>query len=398
MHLTPKRVAVYATVAIATAALTACSGGAGGATGSGSTPSTDLKVGSVDLKAAGCPANIVIQTDWVPESEHGHLYQMIAGDYTIDASGKSASGPLMASGEYTGVNLEIRAGGPAVAFSGVAATMGEDDSITMGYVGTDANIQTSDQFAMTAVFAPLDTSPFMAMWDPATYPDVTDYASLSDALVKSGGKLRYFGASSPYVDYMVNEGIIDASIEDGGYDGTPAAFVAAQGKDAQQGFASAEPYIYEHEVTDWGKKIDYALVSDEGWTPYSSAVSVRTDDLESLSGCLTALVPVMQQAEVDFFDDPSATIDLILDATEQYDLGYPYSQGVAEYSVKTQLADGLAGNGENDTIGDFDEARSADFFDKAVATFEGQGTSVKSGLTATDIYTNEFIDPSIGLK
>ncbi|BDZ45672.1 hypothetical protein [Naasia aerilata] len=197
---------------------------------------------------------------------------------------------------------------------------------------------------------------------------------------------------------MVNEGIIDASIEDGGYDGTPAAFVAAQGKDAQQGFASAEPYIYENEVTDWGKKIDYALVSDEGWDPYSSAVSVRTDDLEDLSGCLKAFVPVMQQAEVDFFDDPSATIDLILDATDQYDLGYPYSKGVAEYSVKTQLADGLAGNGENDTIGDFDEARSADFFDKAVKTFEGQGTTVKSGLKATDIYTNEFIDPSIGLS
>jgi hypothetical protein len=238
----------------------------------------------------------------------------------------------------------------------------------------------------------------MAMWDPATYPDVTDYASLSDALVKSGGKLRYFGASSPYIDYMVNEGIIDASIEDGGYDGTPAAFVAAQGKDAQQGFASAEPYIYENEVTDWGKKIDYALVSDEGWTPYSSAVSVRTADLTDLSGCLKAFVPVMQQAEVDFFSSPDAAIGLILDATEQYDLGYPYSKGVADYSVKTQLADGLAGNGENATIGDFDEARSADFFDKAVATFEGQGTTVKSGLTATDIYTNEFIDSSIGLK
>jgi hypothetical protein len=397
MRLTSTRVAAVATVALATVALSACSGGASGSP-SASSPSTDLKVGSVDLKAAGCPATIVIQTDWVPESEHGHLYQMIAGDYTIDAAKKSVSGPLMASGEYTGVNLEIRAGGPAVAFSGVAATMGQDSDITMGYVGTDANVQTSDQFAMTAVFAPLDESPFMAMWDPKTYPDVTDYGSLSDALVKSGGKLRYFGASSPYIDYMVNEGIIDASIEDGGYDGTPAAFVAAQGKDAQQGFASAEPYIYKNEVADWGKDIKYALVSDEGWDPYSSAVSARTEDLKDLSGCLTAFVPVMQQAEVDFFDDPADAIDLILDATDQYDLGYPYSKGVAEYSVKTQLGDKLAGNGSNDTIGDFDEARAASFFDKAVKTFEGQGTTVKAGLKATDTYTNEFIDTSIGLK
>jgi len=396
MHLTPKRISAIAAVAIATVALAACSGGASGA-GSESTPSTDLEVGSIDLAAAGCPATIVVQTDWVPESEHGHLYEMIASDYTIDTDRKAVAGPLLASGEYTGVNLEIRAGGPAIAYSGVAATMGQDSEITMGYVGTDANIQTSDQFAMTAVFAPLDKSPFMAMWDPETYPDVTDYASLSDALLESGGKLRYFGASSPYIDYMINEGILDPSVGDGSYDGTPAAFVAAQGKDAQQGFASAEPYIYENEVTDWGKPVEYALVSDEGWDPYTSAVSVRTEELEDLSGCLTELVPVLQQASADFYADPSAAIDLILDATEEYDLGYPYSQGVAEYSVETQLADGLAGNGENDTLGDFDDARAAAFFEKAVPTFEGQGTTVKAGLTAADIYTKEFIDPSIGL-
>ncbi|WP_286278922.1 hypothetical protein [Naasia aerilata] len=93
MHFTSKRAAAFATVAVAAVALSACSGGASGSSGGGSTPSTDLKVGSIDLKAAGCPATIVVQTDWVPESEHGHLYQMIAGDYTIDASKKSASGP-----------------------------------------------------------------------------------------------------------------------------------------------------------------------------------------------------------------------------------------------------------------------------------------------------------------
>lgn len=399
MHLNSKRVAAIASVAIAAVALSACSGGAGGSTSGGSTPSSSAStVGSVDLKAAGCPATIVIQTDWVPESEHGHLYQMIAGNYAVDTAKKSASGPLMASGGYTGVNLEIRAGGPAIAYSSVAATMGQDSSITMGYVGTDASIQTSAQFATTAVFAPLDKSPFMAMWDPATYPDVTDYKSLSAALLKSGGKLRYFGASSPYIDYMVNQGIINPAIGDGGYDGTPAAFVAAQGKDAQQGFASSEPYIYQNEVKDWAKPVKYALVSNEGWDPYTSAVSVRTDELKSLSSCLKALVPVLQQAEVDFFKNPSAAIATILDLTGKYQLGFPYSQGVADYSVKTQLADKLVGNGPNSTIGDFDPARATAFFDKAVATFKGQGTTVKAGLTAADTYTNEFIDTSIGLK
>ena len=43
-----------------------------------------LTIGSVDLAAAGCPADIRIQTDWNPESEHGHLYQLLGDDYTID--------------------------------------------------------------------------------------------------------------------------------------------------------------------------------------------------------------------------------------------------------------------------------------------------------------------------
>jgi hypothetical protein len=396
MHLKSKRVAAVATVAIATIALTACAGGGSSSSGSDAKPSTDMKIGSIDLKAAGCPATVVLQTDWVPESEHGHLYELLGDDYTVDAEKKSVSGPLMASGEYTGVNVEVRAGGPAIAFTSVTSQMNQDDDILLGYVGNDENIQNSAQFDTTAVFAPLDQSPFIAMWDPETYPDVKDYKTLSDALVKNGGKLRYFGASSPYIDYMVNEGIIDPAIEDGGYDGTPAAFVSAQGKDAQQGFASAEPYIYENEVEGWDKPVKYAFASKEGWDPYSSAMSIRTDKLKDMSGCLKSLVPVLQQAEVDFFKAPDKTIDLVLDLTEQYDLGYPYSRGVAENSVKVQQETGIVGNGDNDTMGDFSDEREADFFDKAVSTFKGQGTDAKDGLKPEDIYTNEFIDTSIG--
>ena len=59
--------------------LTACSssgsddpGGGGGVTTSTAASATPAKY---DLKAAGCPSTIVLQTDWNPESEHGASYE-----------------------------------------------------------------------------------------------------------------------------------------------------------------------------------------------------------------------------------------------------------------------------------------------------------------------------------
>ena len=94
------------------------------------------KVAAGALKAV-CPANIVIQTDWFPEAEHGMLYQLIGTDYKIDTKKKVVSGSLVdAKGAKTGVNIEIRTGGPAIGFGAPIASMATDSSITMGYMNT----------------------------------------------------------------------------------------------------------------------------------------------------------------------------------------------------------------------------------------------------------------------
>ena len=48
---------------------------------------------------------------------------------------KSVTGPLMASGEYTGVDVTILAGGPAVGFTQPNAQLYNDDSIFMALRG-----------------------------------------------------------------------------------------------------------------------------------------------------------------------------------------------------------------------------------------------------------------------
>jgi hypothetical protein len=379
------------TASIATATLMALTLAACGSDTDEASAAPTGEVGGTDLAAAGCPDTVVVQTDWNPESEHGGAYQSLGEDYVVDAGSKSVSGTLIdAAGESTGVKLEIRAGGPAIGFQTVTAQLYSDDSITLGFIATDEAIQLSATQPTTAVLAPLEISPTMIMWDPATYPDVTGIADLG----KTDATVRYFEGAA-YMAYLTGAGILEDSQVDGSYDGTPAGFVADGGKSAQQGFASAEPFIYANEVDAWGKEVDYELVYDAGFQPYQSSISVRTDELASLSGCLTELVPLMQQADVDYLADPARVNAMILELVEEYDTGWVYSQEVADFSVRQQAELGLVGNGDDDTHGNIDAGRIQTLIDQTTPIFAEQGTPPLEGITPDDLMTNEFIDPSI---
>jgi hypothetical protein len=92
-------------------------------------------------------------------------------------------------------------------------------------------------------------------------------------------------------------------------------------------------------------------------------------------------------------NSPDRANAIIIDAVEQYADFWVYGEGVAAYSVETQKELGLVGNGPNDTLGDFD-------FDRATAALQmmkDAGLDVPADLTAEDMYTNEFINPEIGL-
>jgi len=390
------RAAAMAGLVIAGMALTACSSSDAEETTSATmaaTSSTDgTAVGLVDLAAAGCPADIRIQTDWNPESEHGHLYQLLGADYTIDADVKSVTGPLMASGEPTGVNVTILSGGPATGFTQPNAQMYNDPSIFMAYVGNDEAIAHATDLPTVGVFAPLEKDPQMIMWDPTYYPDVKTIADLGEA----GATIRVFPGGT-YIDYFVGTGVLSADQIDSTYDGTPAVFVSEDGALAQQGFASAEPYIYKNLITQWGKDVNYQLINDAGYPKYAAVLSVIPENIDTYSDCLTALVPVLQQAEIDYFADSAATNALVLELVDAYDTGWVYSADVADYSVETLKAE-LVGNGEDDVLGNMDADRVQSLFDIVVPIYKEQGFVIPDGLAPEDIYTNEFIDTSIGFK
>ncbi len=371
-------------------ALAACGGDDDDAA---ATTAASVAAGAVDLAAAGCPETVVIQTDWNPEGEHGWIYDMIGSDYTIDKDALAVRGSLVTSGNVdTGVDIEIRSGGPAIGYQTVTSQLYTDSDILLGYVYTDEGIQNAAEFPTVAIMAGMEKNPQMIMWDPATYPDIKTIQDIG----KAGILVRYFGGAA-YMDYFTQTGILSPDQVDGSYDGTPANFVAAQGKDAQQGFGSAEPYIYEHEVPDWMKPVSYAYINDAGWDNYAESIATKPENLETYHDCFAALVPIIQQSTVDYLNAPGETNALILEAVKTFDNGWVYSQGVADYAVETMKNDGLLSNGPDGTIGNFDLDRVTELIAKAIPVYAALGQSPPEGLTAEDIVTNQFIDQSIGL-
>ncbi len=337
--------------------------------------------------AEHCPSTVVFQTDWNPEAEHGALYEMVGDDYTVDADNFIVSGTLVAGGEDTGVMIEVRTGGPAIGFQQVTAQMYQEDSITFGYVSTDEAVENFAELPTIAFVAPLEINPQMIMWDPDTYA-VETVAELPDETF-----VRYFGGAT-YIPFLVADGILDEAQLDDTYDGTPAVFVAEGGAIAQQGFASAEPAIYENEVPEWGKPVAFELIHDMGFESYAAAISVKAADFEELTPCMAAITPIIQQAQVDFITSPDATNELIIELVEAYQTGWIYNQAIADYSVESQLELGLVGNGPDSTLGNFD----LDRVDSVVEILVSSGVFPDSaGVTSSDLVTNEFIDDSIGL-
>jgi len=390
MHKT----AVRSTIAVGMvfAAGIALAGCASASPGSSAAPTA--AAGAVDLSGV-CPATVTIQTDWNPEADHGHLYQLLGPNPVINADKKSVSGDLFASGKSTGVKVEIRSGGPAIGFSTVSSELYKDKGITLGYVSTDEAVQLSATLPTTAVFAENDISPQMIMWDPATYPKVKTIKDLAATLKANGGVVRYFQGAA-YMGYLQGSGILPAAQTDGAYDGSPAKFVTAKGKDGQQGFATAEPYIYQNEVSAWGKPLSFELIHDTGYPIYPEAMSVRSADLSKLSPCLKKLVPVLQQADVDYISKPATTNKLVADLVMAFNNGWVYSEKVADFGVSQMKKLKIASNGSNAYVGDFDETRVQKVIDIDTPLFTASGSAPKAGLKPADLFTNEFLDKSIG--
>jgi hypothetical protein len=378
-----------ATALAAALVLSACGGTAEDVSDAATAPAAPAAEAGGPLDLSGvCPGTVVLQQDWQPEAEHGSMYSLVGSDYTIDTDAKSVTGSLVAQGVDTGVDVEVRPGGPNVGFQPVSALMYLDESITLGAVNTDVAIAGAADQPTVAVASQMTVSPQILMWDPASHPGMTtirEVAAGGSPVVTSGDIIPALLAS---------QGIIQPSQSDTSYEGTPARFVSDP-TIMQQGFATAEPYIYQNEIAEWGRPVGSEPLANYGYSVYPEPLAVRADKLEQLRPCLEKLVPIMQQAQIDYLADPGPTNRLIVALVDAYQTGWTYSEGVANFSAQAQVSEGFVKNDPaSGVFGQFDPARMQQIVSTFGPILQSQGT-INAVPDPASLYTNEFIDTNI---
>jgi hypothetical protein len=373
--------------ALAVLGAAACSDGDGGGAAPAPTPTTNGIAGP-------CPSNLVVQTDWFPEVEHGGTYQLIGPGGTADKASFRYRGPLQAryAGSHGVQTVEIRAGGAAIDNRTVSDVLYSDDDVFLGYVNTDDAIAGAAKGqSVLGVMASLDISPQMLMWSPArfTITKPTD-------LAKTRAKVLHFPGST-YIDYLVSKGYVTIDQLDDSYKGDPTRWLESSGDIIQQGFATNEVFTYENLVDGWRKPVDFFLIHWMGYENYPAMLSLPSGKLEESRACLDELVPVMQRAWVDYLTSPGPVNDELVEINDTYDTFFKISKGLNARAMQMFSQFKLATNGPDDVLGNFDQARVDRMVRIVGDVLKARGAPVKADLTAADVSTNEFVDGSIGL-
>jgi hypothetical protein len=350
--------------------------------------STTAAAGSL---AGVCPSTVVIQTDWMPEADHSEAYALVGGTPVYNKGKKTVTGALMDGDTDTGVKVEVRAGGPATGFASPTQQMYTDSDIFMGYVNTDESVQNSGKFPTLSVMAPREEWAQVLIFDPGTY----NFKTIAD-IGKTDTKVLYF-KGNVYMDYLTGAGILKESQVDSSYDGKPARFVTSGGKVVQQGFITAEPWQYENVIKQWMKPVATLSIAESGYPNYGETLAIKKGNLAKSKACLEKLIPVVQRAQVAYAADPTAANAVIVKAAATYG-GWDYPAELAKFGAETQVKEGIIANGDTPPLGDIDEARTQKMIDLVGPIYKKQNIKVKEGLTAADLYTNEFIDDSVSIK
>jgi len=372
-------------VATCVATLSACAYG-----GEDAAEQTTIESAADAQQLAGvCPADVAVQLQWQPQSDMGAVFGMLGAGYRVNTDDKSVTGPLVAAGKDTGVDLTLKSGGPAIGFQSVPSQLYVDDSLTMGIVHGDQLVAAAADQPVVGVTPLLKYSPAILMWDPASHPEwqtVADIGKTDATVVVSKDQI--------FPQWMVANGMLKQSQIDTSYDGAPARFVGDPAL-AQQGFANSEPYTYEYDTPAWDKPVSYGLIKDVGYDIYASNMSVRADKLAELSPCLEKLVPIIQQSGVDYAASPEAVNDVIVDVISQDSTYSPYSAGEAAFSAGLLVDKGLLAAEDGGAFGVYDSERTNRNVEDLRGVLAATGNVVPAGMTGDDLFTNQFSDPSI---
>ncbi len=350
----------------------------GGETTDAGTETTDAGTDSAGV----CPEKLTIQTDWFPELEHGGTYQLIGPDGTADKDSVSYSGPVQEQYAVGGLKeLQIN----TVKFDKLNSAILLDGEADMAYINMSDIIKDSAAVDMVAVAKTLDKDPQMIMWDPEQNP-----ISGPEGIAETGAQVLHFPGVA-YIDYMIGQGYMTEDQSNPSYDGSDAAFVADGGNFFQQGFATNEVYKYENDI-EWKDgapaPVDFFTVGDIGFDNYPAAITMMRDKADELSECLKVLVPAMQQAWVDFLNDPKPVTDAMIDINVAHDGFWTLSEGLNEAGMALVESGEFAINSPDGTYCSFDTERVQGLYDILAPIYDEQGTEIADSIDG--IFTNDY--------
>lgn len=345
-----------------------------------------------------CPDPLIVQKDWLMQAEHGPLMQLIGSGGEMTQG--SYKGPLGS----TGIDLQLLEGGGGIGLGDgetAYSALFRGNSRAglrphLAYQELDNAFIFSDQFPLVGVFVPFDVAPAALMWDEATYPE--GFHSIDDlkAFAASGdGKIYISTIERTYGLFLVESGVpADVFVE--GYRSDAENFVVNNGTWLQAGFLTNEVYKYEN-GNNWNKPINYVTLNELGYPNYTGMLSVTADRLDELAPCLEKVVPLMQQAAIDYISDPGEVNETIVafNDAEMATSWWKTSPGLMEYASRVMRDDHIVGNGPNSTIGDFDMDRVNRMLEIVRDSLDERSNP---DVTTEDVVTNRFIDPSIGLR
>jgi len=386
-----RRSAAFALSALAIMTLVAgCAGIEPADVSNGVDPAAAARGSPQDLHSV-CPATVVVQTGWWPDITYGHLYQMVAGTYSVDADRKRVSGPLVDRGVDTGVRLEIRPGGPVVAFQPTASVMQLDRAITLGQQATEEQIDVAAKVSTVAVFAPLSLDPVAFLYDAQQHPT---WKTLAD-IGRSGA--RVFSAVSASIRYLIGSGVLSKAQVDMSFAGGPDLMVQTDYKAAVGGFSTGDPWTYENLEDAPARKLAYAYVANargpQSYPNYRNQITVLSDRRAELAPCLKRLVPVMQRAEVDFMRDPNGVNAMIARITRAFNAPTGHTVDKGAYGLRVMRTDRIVADGPGGYLGEIDPQRVSNVLEQLRPIFKPP-----AGLTADQLATNEYLDRSIGIN
>ena len=108
------------------------------------------------------------------------------------------------------------------------------------------------------------------------------------------------------------------------------------------------------------KPVKYQYINDAGWKNYAQSIATKPENITKYADCFKKLVPIIQQSTRRLPQRPDARQrDHPRRRRRSSTTAGCYTQGTADYAVKTMKDDGLVANGPDGVVGKFDDARGS---------------------------------------